>query len=86
MKSTSRALQPLEDPAYVTGTIRNVAGYELGENAGLAGNTYNVNLWGLYATENAQGPLALINALNGEARAAGASQISITGLGAKPVA
>jgi hypothetical protein len=27
------------------------------------GNTYNVNLWGLYATENSQGPFALMNAL-----------------------
>lgn len=73
------ALQPMADAAFQTGTIRNVAGYELGGNAGLAGNTYNVNLWGLYATENAQGPFALVNALKGEASAAGASQISITG-------
>lgn len=73
------ALQPMPDAAFQTGTIRNVAGYELGGNAGLAGNTYNVNLWGLYATENAQGPFALVNALKGEASAAGASQISITG-------
>jgi len=73
------ALQPMADAAFQTGTIRNVAGYELGGNAGLVGNTYNVNLWGLYATENAQGPFALVNALNAEASAAGASQISITG-------
>jgi RHS repeat-associated protein len=73
------ALQPMADAAFQTGTIRNVAGYELGGNAGLAGNTYNVNLWGLYSTENSQGPFALINALKGEASAAGASQISITG-------
>ena len=73
------ALQPMADAAFQTGTIRNVAGYELGGNAGLVGNSYNVNLWGLYATENAEGPFALINALKGEASAAGASQISITG-------
>jgi len=42
-------------------------------------NTYSVNLWGLYATENSQGPFALVNALKGEASAADASQISITG-------
>jgi hypothetical protein len=73
------ALQPMADAAFQTGTIRNVAGYELGGNAGLVRNTYNVNLWGLYATENSQGPFALINALKGEASAAGARQISITG-------
>jgi len=73
------ALQPMADAAFQTGTIRNVAGYELGGNAGLAGSTYNVNLWGLYATESSQGPFALVNALKGEASAAGASQISITG-------
>ena len=36
----------MADAAFQTGTIRNVAGYELGGNAGLAGDTYNVNLWG----------------------------------------
>jgi len=73
------ALQPMADAALQTGTIRNVAGYELGGNAGLAGNTYNVNLWALYETQGSQGPFALINALKGEASAAGANQISITG-------
>jgi len=29
------ALQPMVDAAFQTGTIRNVAGYELGGNAGL---------------------------------------------------
>ena len=53
------ALQPMADAAFQSGTVRNVAGYELGGNAGLVGNSYNVNLWGLYATENAQGPFAL---------------------------
>jgi RHS repeat-associated protein len=74
-----QALQPMADAAFQTGTIRSLAGYELGGNAGLVGSTYNVNLWGLYATENAQGPFALINALKAEASAAGATQISITG-------
>jgi RHS repeat-associated protein len=78
-ESTTTALQPMADAAFQTGTIRNIAGYEVAGNAGLVGNTYNVNLWGLYATENSQGPFALVNALNSEASAAGATQISITG-------
>jgi RHS repeat-associated protein len=73
------ALQPMANAALQTGTIRTVAGYELGGNAGLVGNTYNVNLWALYETEGSQGPFALMNALKSEASAAGANQISITG-------
>jgi len=40
-----------------------------------------MNVWALYATENSEGPYALMQAINSEARAAGASSISITGNG-----
>jgi hypothetical protein len=69
----------MANAAFNTGTTRTIAGYEVAGNAGLVGQTYNVNVWGLYATENSQGPFALVNALQSEASAAGASQISITG-------
>jgi RHS repeat-associated protein len=75
----TQTLQAMADAAFQTGTVRTVAGYELGGNAGLVGNTYNVNLWALYQTSSPQGPFALLNALKAEAKAAGASQISITG-------
>ena len=78
------ALQPMADAAYQTGTTRIVAGYEVGGNAGLVGNTYNVNIWALYQTSNPQGPFALVNALSAEASAAGASQISIVGSAITP--
>jgi len=55
----------MADAAFQTGSIRTVAGYELGGNAGLVGDTYNVNLWGLYQTEASEGPFALVNALKG---------------------
>jgi hypothetical protein len=70
----------MADAAFQTGTIRTIAGYETAGNAGLVGNTYNVNLWGMYATDASQGPFAFVNALKAEASAAGANQISITGL------
>ena len=73
------ALVPLSDAAYYFGTIRTVAGYQLGGVAGLIGDTYNVNVWALYETEGAQGLQALANALKAEASAAGASSIEITG-------
>jgi hypothetical protein len=78
-ESGTQALEPMANAAFNTGTIRTVAGYDVAGNAGLVGQTYNVNVWGLYATESSQGPFALVNALKGEASAAGASQISITG-------
>ena len=81
----TRALQPMADAAFQTGTARTLAGYELGGNAGLVGNTYNVNLWALYQTPAPQGPFALVNALRAEASAAGASQISITGNALTPL-
>lgn len=73
-------LQPMADAAFQTGSIRTIAGYETAGNAGLVGNTYNVNLWGMYATDASQGPFAFVNALKAEASAAGANQISIAGL------
>ena len=79
------ALQPMAEAAFQTGTTRTLAGYELGGNAGLVGNTYNVNLWGLYQTSAPQGPFALVNALKAEASAAGATQISITGNALTPL-
>ena len=69
----------MANAAFNTGTIRTVAGYEVAGNAGLVGQTYNLNVWGLYATKNSQGLPSLANALRAEASAVGASQISITG-------
>jgi hypothetical protein len=43
------ALVPMADAAYA-GTIRTIAGYEVAGNAGVVGSTYNLNIWGLYAT------------------------------------
>jgi RHS repeat-associated protein len=78
-EGATTAIQPMADAAFGTGTIRNVAGYEVGGNAGLVGQTYNVNIWGLYATQDSEGAFAFVNALKSEASAAGASEISITG-------
>ena len=75
----SEALVPMARASFETGTVRTVAGYEVGGNAGLVGSTYNVNIWGLYATEGAQGLSSLANAFKAEASAAGASKISISG-------
>jgi RHS repeat-associated protein len=75
---TTTAIQQMADAAFGTGSIRTVAGYEVAGNAGLVGQTYNVNVWGLYATKNSQGLVSLSNALRAEAGAVGASQISIT--------
>lgn len=74
-----RALVPMAEAAYATGTVRSIAGYEVAGNAGLVGNTYTMNIWGLYRTEGAQGLGALANAIRAEASAAGASSISISG-------
>jgi hypothetical protein len=57
----------MANATFNTGTIRTVAGYEVAGNAGLVGQTYNVNVWGLYATENSQGLFSLANALRAEA-------------------
>jgi hypothetical protein len=73
------ALEPMADAAFKTGTVSNLAGYQVAGNAGLVGEIYNVNVWGLYATENSQGLASLMNALRSQARAVGASEISITG-------
>jgi len=73
------ALVPMAEAGFNTGTIRTIAGYELGGNAGLVGSTYNMNIWGLYATKDARGLGALANAFKAEAGAAGATDISITG-------
>jgi hypothetical protein len=43
------------------------------------GSAYNVNILGLYATENSQGLRALLGALRSEAVASGATTISISG-------
>jgi hypothetical protein len=43
------------------------------------GSTYNVNVLGLYATENSQGLRALLGALRSEAAASGATMLSISG-------
>jgi RHS repeat-associated protein len=60
-------------------TTQTIAGYQLAGNQGLVGSTYNMNIWGLYATEGAQGLFSLVNGLNSLASSSGASQISILG-------
>lgn len=75
----SRALVPMSENLFANGTGRTVAGYEVYGNSGLVGNTYNVNVLGLYAQDGSQGLRALSSALKAEAQAAGASRISISG-------
>lgn len=75
----SRALVPMVESLYNLGTVRTVAGYEVWGNAGLVGSTYNVNVLGLYATNEAKGLASLVSALRAEASAAGANQLSIGG-------
>jgi hypothetical protein len=75
----------MENAAFNYGTVRTVAGYEVGGNAGLVGNTYSVNVWGLYSTTESQGLGALANAFKAEATSAGATQISITGVAVRNV-
>lgn len=75
----SRALVPMSENLFANGTSRTVAGYEVYGNAGLVGNTYNVNVLGLYAQDGSQGLRALSSAFKAEAQAAGASRISISG-------
>jgi len=56
-----------------------LAGYKIGGTWGMVGSTYTMNIWGLVATENAEGLGALTDQLVGQAEAAGASDISVTG-------
>jgi len=72
-------LVTMADAAFEFGTVRTVAGYQIGGTAGLVGQTYNVNLWALYATDSSQGLGAFLSALRAEAAAAGANRISIMG-------
>jgi len=60
-------------------TQQVVSGYQIAGNQGLVGNTYNMNLWGLYAAENAEGIPSLVQGLRSVASSAGADQISILG-------
>jgi hypothetical protein len=69
----------MSQAAYATGTIRTIAGYEVAGNAGLAGSTYNVNLWGWYSTPASEGISAFVRALKAEALLAGALRLSISG-------
>ncbi len=72
-------LVPMEDASYYGGTLRNIAGYEVAGSSGLVGNTYNMNIWGLYSTTDSEGLFSLANAIRNEASAAGALDVSITG-------
>src|SRR5207245_1651354 len=42
----STALVTMSEASYATGSVKNIAGYEVAGNAGLVGKTYNVNVWG----------------------------------------
>jgi hypothetical protein len=52
-RTGSRAWVPMVESLYNLGTVRTVAGYQVWGNAGLVGSTYNVNVLGLYATNEA---------------------------------
>jgi len=78
-KTGTRALVPMSENLFANGTSRTVAGYHVYGNAGLVGETYNVNVLGLYAQEGSQGLRALSTAFRAEAQAAGATRISISG-------
>ena len=67
--SEPNLLQPIAQAVEASGTVRNVAGYQVWASAGRVGSTYNVNVLGLYATENSQGLRALLGALRSEAAA-----------------
>jgi RHS repeat-associated protein len=73
------ALVPMTDAAYNYGTVQTIAGYEVAGTAGMVGSTYSMNIWGLYATEDAQGIGSLASAIQAQAAALGATDISITG-------
>ena len=77
--SEPNLVQPIAQAIEASGTVRNVAGYQVWASAGRVGSTYNVNVLGLYATENSQGLRALLGALRSEAVASGATTISISG-------
>ena len=73
------ALVTMSDALWANASQRTVAGYTLWATAGKVGETYSVNVAGLYAIKGeAQGLPALAGALKSEAKAAGASKISIT--------
>jgi RHS repeat-associated protein len=73
------ALVPMADAAYNYGSIQTIAGYQVAGTAGLVGDTYAMNVWGLYATEGAEGIGALANGIQAQASFLGAADISITG-------
>jgi hypothetical protein len=79
MMATSSELVPMAESIYLNGTIRSVAGYEMWATTGVVGNSYNVNILGLYKTTQSQGLRALASNLLSEASSAGASRISISG-------
>jgi len=76
---TGSALVPMTDAAYNYGTIQTIAGYEVAGTSGMVGSTYSMNIWGLYATEDAQGIGSLASTIQAQAAALGATDISITG-------
>jgi len=67
------------DAAYNYGTVQTIAGHEVAGTPGMVGSTYTMNIWGLYATENAGGIGSLAGAIQSQAAALGATDISITG-------
>jgi len=77
--SAGGALVPMVDAAYNYGTVQAIAGYEVAGTSGMVGSTYTMNIWGLYATENAGGIGSLAGAIQSQAAALGALDISITG-------
>jgi hypothetical protein len=59
---------------------RNVSGFRVWGNAGLAGETYNINILLLEAESKGAVPIGrLVGAFESEALAAGASRISVGG-------
>ena len=63
-----------------TKTVENVGGFKLFGNKGLVGDTFNRNVFLIEAEQKGATSLrAMVNSLEGEARAAGANQLSIIG-------
>jgi hypothetical protein len=73
------ALEEEAGAAVAVDGVWEAAGYEIGGSTQLVGDTYVVNIWGLYSTPQSEGIFALANTIRAEATAAGASNISITG-------
>jgi hypothetical protein len=73
------SLVPMLNAAYNYGNVQTIAGYEVAGTSGIVGSTYTMNIWGLYATENAGGIGSLAGAIQSQAAALGATDISITG-------